>query len=300
MRRRWPPRDTPGCVARTVSARCPGPFAASTSHDPADVSTSYLPPLDQLLTLGEPEFGHRRPWLDYLAMGFTAEHVPELLRMVFDEALAPDSGGLLRDDVEPQWFAYIHAWRTLGLLRADAAIPPLVEFLEADNDWAHEELPVVLGMIGPAAFEPLRAALARTSLALEPWAAASAANGLVEIAQRFPETRDAVVAALTRQLRWWGRHEPILNTMLIHDLVELNAVEAAPVIEEAFAAGNVETENEEDWEDVQVALGLLRERITPKPPYVPRRRLSPTPTRGPKKPWQTAGKSGRRRKGKRR
>src|SRR5215216_162235 len=107
----------------------------------------YQPPLDQLLALGEPEFGHRKVWLDYLAMGFTSEHAAELMRMVRDEAL---------DTEGPEAFAYIHAWRTLGLLRAEAAIDLLLEFMELDNGWAHEELPRVLGMIGPAAVEPLR------------------------------------------------------------------------------------------------------------------------------------------------
>jgi hypothetical protein len=273
------------------------------------MSTPYLPPLDQLLALGEPEFGHRNPWPDYLAMGFTAEHVPELIRMVGDEELHAGDDGESDTDVRPEWFAYIHAWRTLGLLRAEAAIGLLVEFIGADNDWAHEELPMVMGMIGPAALEPLRAALARWSLAPEPWAAGAAGAGLVEIAQRFPETRDAAVAALARQLRWWGRHVPILNTMLVHDLVELKAVEAAPVMEEAFGADAVDTSyGDPDWEDVQVALGLLPERMTPRPTYVPRVLLNPMPflrVRAAKpaaapKHGQKAGKAARQRKRKRR
>jgi len=85
------------------------------------------------------------------------------------------------------------------------------------------------------------------------------------------------VAAVTRQLRWWGRQTPDLNTILIADLVVLEAVEAAPVIEEAFAAGAVDTRWIPDWEDVQVALGLLPERITPKPVYVPPIRPGPKP-----------------------
>ena len=240
------------------------------------VSTSYLPPLDPLLALGEPEFGHRNPWPDYLAMGFTAEHVPELMRMVADESL--DGEEAADDEIPPERYAYIHAWRTLGLLRAEAAIGLLVDFMDSDNDWAHEELPSVLGMIGPAAFESLRTALSRWSLSFEPWSAGAAAAGLVEVAQRFPEMRDAAVAALARQLRWWARQDPDLNEMLVHDLVELHAVEAAPVIEEAFAADAVDMSyGADDWEDVQVALGLLPERITPRPVPVLPTRLRPTP-----------------------
>ena len=105
-----------------------------------------------------------------------------------------------------------------------------------------------------------------------------ASGGLVEIAQRFPEMRDAAVATLAKQLRWWARQDLDLNTMLVHYLVKLNAVEAAPVIEEAFAADAVNTGwGEEDWEDVRVALGLLPERITPLPVYESPFRLDPRP-----------------------
>ena len=262
----------------------------------------YLPPVDRLLTLDTPEFGSRKQWPDYLALGITAEHVPELIRMLID--------GELYDGSEEDTSSYgpIHAWRALGQLRAEAAIGPLVAWLE-EEDWAQEEVPTVLGMIGPAAFEPLRAALARWSLAEEPWSAGAAGSGLVEIAQRFPEMRDAAVEALTRQLRWWPRHDPVLNSMLIHDLVDLTAVEAAPVIEAAFAADAVEIwHGDNDWEDVQVKLGLLAERITPKPAFVPAARLRSTPDRRPHasasssdaKRRRKAGKAARRRNRKRR
>lgn len=243
------------------------------------MSAPYLPPLDQLLALDFPEFGRYKPWPDYLAMGFTAEHVPELIRMVVDEEL--EAG----DADDEATYGAIHAWRTLGLLRAEAAVEPLMRMLEMESDWVREEIPAVLGMIGPAAFEPLGAALARLSLHPEPWqAAAAAASGLVEIAQHHPEWRDAAANALTRQLRWWARHDPILNNMLIHDLVELKAVEAAPLMEAAFAADAVDTFFSDDWEDVQVALGLLSERITPRPRYVFRSQLRSTPNRRDSRP----------------
>lgn len=235
------------------------------------MSTLYLPPLDRLLALSLPQFGRYKPWPDYLAMGFAAEHVPELMRMVLDEELEAGDGE------SEATYGPVHAWRTVGLLRAEQAVEPLMRRLETDDDWAEEEIPAVLGMIGPAAFEPLRATLGRRSMEPEPWGAGAAARGLVEIAQQHPEMRDAAVAALSRQLRWWARHEPLLNTMLIRDLVELKAVEAAPLMEAAFAADAVDTTYDDDWEDVQVALGLLPERITPRPVWVWPGRLRSTP-----------------------
>jgi hypothetical protein len=239
------------------------------------VSAPYLPPLDALLALGRPEVDSRLTQPDYLAMGFTGEDVPELIRMATDAELADG------DDDAAETYAGIYAWRMLALLRAEAAIEPLIGHLgETDDEWALDELPEVLGMIGPAALEPLRAALARWSLQRESWVAGAAASGLVEVAARFPETRDAAVAALARQLRWWARHDPKLNTLLVADLVALRAVEAAPVIEEAFAADAVDTRwFADDWEDVQVALGLLPERITPRPSFMPPSRLRPTAVR---------------------
>lgn len=254
------------------------------------MSTPYLPPLDQLLSFGIPRFGHRNPWPDYVALGFTAEHVPELIRMTCDDVL--DAG----DENDAATYAGIHAWRTLGQLRAEAAIEPLIDLMEMDGDWPREEVPTVLGMIGPAAIEPLRLALSEWSRdADEPWPAGAAGSGLAEVAGRFPETRDTVVAILVRQLRWWGRQWPILNTMLIDDLIDLKATEAAPLIEEVFAAGAADTELSDDWEDVQVRLGLLPERITPRPPYVPRFRLRPIPDGRGAAP-RPAGDTKRRRK----
>ena len=51
-------------------------------------------------------------------------------------------------------WAPTHAWRTLGQLAKDAEIPaaPLLELLNNPyDDWAREESPIVMGLIGSAA-----------------------------------------------------------------------------------------------------------------------------------------------------
>lgn len=239
----------------------------------------YQPPVRDLLELPVPRFGRYNPWPEYLAMGFADEHVPELIRM------ATDAGLVEGDENETATHGGIHAWRTLGLLRAEAAVEALLELFDVDDDWVREEIPAVLGMIGSAAFEPAHRALARYSLDPDdPWKAAAASNTLVEIARRFPGMRDAAVATLSRRLRWWARHDPTLNTSLIDDLVELKAVEAAPLIEEVFANGAADLSIGDDWEDVQLELGLIAERTTPHPPRTPLARLHPTPDRRERTP----------------
>lgn len=50
-----------------------------------------------------------------------------------------------------------------------------------------------------------------------------------------------------------------LNTILIADLLDLKAVEAAPLIEQAFAAENVDELMVDTWAAIHVELGLKQE-----------------------------------------
>jgi hypothetical protein len=88
---------------------------------------------------------------------------------------------------------------------------------------------------------------------------------LQEIGERQPEARSAAVTALTETLEWFADLEPVLNGFVISYLVDLDAIEAAPVIERAFEADCVDITVMGDWEDVQIKLGLLDERETPPP-----------------------------------
>src|SRR5437868_15487820 len=109
--------------------------------------TSYPPPVDKLLTLGDGREvgGTRNQWSIYLELGLVPEHIPDLIRMATDEELR-----WAYSDTLEVW-APIHAWRALGQLRAEAAIEPLLSLLHAgdnvDDDWVIEELPEVYGML---------------------------------------------------------------------------------------------------------------------------------------------------------
>ncbi len=60
-----------------------------------------------------------------------------------------------------------------------------------------------------------------------------------------------------RQLERFAENDEELNAFLIYSLVNLKALEAAPLIERAFAADRVDTFIMGDWYDVQVELGLM-------------------------------------------
>jgi len=217
--------------------------------DGEDEGFDYPPPLDQLLTLGNLWQMPERP--DYLALGFGPEHVPELIRMATDDELLWDTD----EDSTAVW-APVHAWHVLGLLRAEAAIEPLLDLFDdlEDTDWLTEEMYRVFGDLGPAAIPALTHYLADRSHKLYPRITAVAS--LEEIGKRYPETRAACAAALTTQLEAFRKNDPELNGFLIEALVQFNAVEAAPLMEQAFAAGRVDPLVLGDWEDVQRELGL--------------------------------------------
>ncbi|MDE3088600.1 MAG: hypothetical protein KGJ80_04360, partial [Chloroflexota bacterium] len=87
-----------------------------------------------------------------------------------------------------------------------------------------------------------------------------------KIAQKFPDSRAECVAAITRQLERFTDNDPALNGFLLSDLLDLGAVEAAPVIERAFAAKKVDASIAGDWEDAQIEFGLKKERTVPRAP----------------------------------
>lgn len=225
-------------------------------------ASDYTEPISKLLTMGDCR--GQAEWPDYLALGLGPEQIPDLIRMVEDDKLND------ADSESLKVWAPLHAWRALGQLRAEAAVEPLLGLLwrieEFDDDWVGEELPVVLGMIGPAAVPKVAEYLADPLYGL--WARVAAAHSLAEVGQRHPDARDDCVAVLRDTLKGFADHDPTLNGFLISFLVDLQAVEVAPLMEKAFGAACVDISILGDWEDAQIELGLLDERLTPAPHYV--------------------------------
>ena len=222
------------------------------------MTANYSPPLDQLLTLDRPEIDARaQQYPDTI----TTADVPELIRMATDEAL-------LNSEEEPDFWAPIHAWRLLGRLGGEAAIAPLLQVLDRwGNDetwweWAIEDLPTGFAQIGPIAIPAVAAYLEDTTH--EDETRQTSITILTEIAEAHEETRADVIAVLTRQLEKFNENSLTLNGFLVTALAsDLEAVESAPVIEQAYQAGRVDEQFIGDWDDAQVYLGL-KERKFPR------------------------------------
>jgi hypothetical protein len=212
----------------------------------------------RLLEIGWPA----NDWPDYpKEYGLTAEDIPELIRMAGDERTWEE------DSESPTVFRNIHAWRALAQLEAVDAIPTLTGALrwvdEHDDDWSAEELPEALGRLGVAAIPHLRDFIADSENGI--WGRIAAAVSLEKIVENSPDSAAEVAAILANVLKEYEQNDPVLNGYLISTLQDLKQPETYPIVEQAFKANRVDLSVLGDWEEFQIAVGLLEERITEKP-----------------------------------
>ncbi len=229
------------------------------------MTNTYTEPVSKLLKLGRPV---GKEWLDYLALDITRDQIPELMRLVEDRDLfameAPDD---LPDGEDlPEWYAQIHAWRALAQLKAEEAIPVILgmfhEIDDEDNDWIEGDVDGIFALIGPSAISPLAEYLADDTHGA--YARTTASESLRSIATTYPETRGECLKHIVAVLEKYEHNDEGLNGFVIHNLVQLQAVEHIALIEKAFASNHVDEFIMGDFEDVQIELGLIEERVTPR------------------------------------
>ena len=231
------------------------------------MTNAYPEPVSRLIKLGRPE---DETWLDYSVLGITREQIPDLIRLVEDHDLRvmqpPED---LPDDVElPEWFAQIHAWRALGQVKAEEAVPAILGILhqidEEDDDWIGEDAGEVFALIGPAAIQPIGDYLKDSANRL--YARVAAADSLRAIGKAHTEAREECAGILASVLESYKENDEGFNGFLIYDLVKLNAVEYLDLIEKAFRSESVDEMIMGDFEDLEVELGLIEKRVTKRAP----------------------------------
>ncbi|MGL4499383.1 MAG: PBS lyase [Planktothrix sp.] len=210
---------------------------------------TYSHPVNQLLTFGDCfKIKNDTNYLE--KFGFTPEDIPELIRMTVD----PELNWAESDNLEV--WAPVHAWRSLGQLRAEEAINPLISLFDEieDIDWTSTEMPIVFEQIGPAAIPSLAAYLDKPGP--DEYRLEIAGSCLTEIGTTYPEFRDECVKIITIKLANFQNNNPILNGFLVSDLIDLEAVESASLIQTAFIMDCVDELVVGDWDEVQFLLGL--------------------------------------------
>jgi hypothetical protein len=148
------------------------------------------------------------------------------------------------------------------------------------DDAADLELPVVFGLIGPAAIPHLARFLSDQSNSTSPVATVMA--GLNEIVLRHPEYRSECVGILARMLEPHAATDRSIRGFAVSTLIDLNAIEAIDTIRDAFRRNSVDLSIAGDEEDVEIELGLRDRRTTPAPRYASLPAdCSPKPDAGP-------------------
>jgi uncharacterized protein YpmS len=224
--------------------------------------SSYSSPVDKLLSYGDCSEINSIP--NYVEeLGFNSHHIADLVRMVTDEELSTGMDDVESIDDNVKMSAPVHALRVLGQLRAVEAIEPLINLFGTfeEDDRISIELPNTFATIGVVAIKPLEAYILEPSR--DAYALADAASALTRIAQKHSEVRDECIAIITKVLNKFSENDPDANAFLVGELVDLKAIEAAPLIEQAFAAKCVPTYLLGDWNEVQVALGLKTREDVP-------------------------------------
>ena len=220
----------------------------------------YTDPVSKLLTYGKCDLKRASEvWPDYLEIGFSNKHIPDLIRMSIDPSLNH------ADQKDLGVWAPVHAWRTLGQLGAEEAVQPLVQlFDELENDdWLSVELPKVFSMIGCVALPALEKFLSDDGV--DALNRISIPRCLEKIAKDHSVCRKECVGILTCELKKYEANAPVLNGFLVSGLADLNAVESIDVIRAAYSKECVDITVLGDLEDAEILIGIREGRSTPPP-----------------------------------
>lgn len=241
----------------------------------------YPAPLDQLLSLGS--LLEMKDADEHItALDLKQEHVPDLVRMVRDRALNTAMG-----DTAEVW-APAHALNALQDLDITAFIPDLIPVFDLDDDWMPPTLAEMLGAVGAPALAPVRRYLQDRTRWI--YGRSSAADAIKQIGTQHPDLRGEAIQILSDELSQAQQNDPGFNGFLIGYLLDLQAVEALPVIRRAFELRNVDEMIVGGWSDVLEALGVAPDPADPllQPPPRLERMAAPPPSSRPAPATQAA------------
>jgi hypothetical protein len=207
----------------------------------------YQAPVDRLLQDIEfHDFG--KEWPDYLALyGFTAADLPELIRLSLDEEPS--------DCENDEWM--LHGLIAVAQLAPKSAIDLYLQQIQVffDDYLLLEESSRLCRNVGKIAIEPCASFLQNT--AEDEWSRIAVVDGLEAIAKSDADSRDTCVQVMMNQLSLYKlENSPLVPSALVDNLVALQAVEAADLIESAFTDVGLDEMRTGSWPAVQVKLGL--------------------------------------------
>ncbi len=216
--------------------------------------------INRLFSLGEIKL--HKSWMNYLDRGFKESDISDLIKIATDTDLYWD---------DATWYIPVHAWRALGQLKAQDAVIALINCFENLNESNHalEDLSKVMGKIGKSAI-PALAQYLTESLDSE-WSKITASTSLENIAkynQKDQEIFNLIVEILTSYLKKPDIDKIWLNGFVVSTLCDLNKINKIPVqtieiIRQIYKNELAELSVIGDIEEVEIELGIRKERDTP-------------------------------------
>lgn len=193
---------------------------------------SYKSAAKELLSIGDIRGSFK--WLDYSSYGITSKDIPELIKMATDEKLN------FADSNSTYVWAPLHAWRALAQLRAIQAIDPLMTLFEMlkNDDWAHEDLPEVFGMLGKVSIPNLSRYLSDTSHSY--MSKIICANCIQHIGMNDAKSKYLCIEVLSKGLEDYLDNHPSLNAFYIWYLKDLGAIDKLPLIQKVYSKRKVD------------------------------------------------------------
>jgi hypothetical protein len=206
--------------------------------------TDTSEPIAHLLKLADP-WAHD---FDYAKMGFTAEHIPQLIEMAINPAP-------YASEKERHMWSVVHAWRVLGYLKALEAVEPLLGILELlpSIDYAND-LEEVFTAMGAETLPLLEKYIQQPHT--DEMKAMTALDAVANIAETYPEARAEAIRIITDKLSRFAENPPEINGLIVGNLLDIEAVEAIDTIRKAFQAKRVDTSIVGNLGDVEVFLEI--------------------------------------------
>ncbi len=214
----------------------------------------YPPPLDELLRLGDPREDEDVD-ARIAALGLTQAHVPDLVRMVRDRAL-----NTAMSDTDEVW-APVHALEALKQFDVSEVAADLVPLFDVDTDWIGSDLPEVLRNTGARGLELVGDYIRDRGRWI--YGRAVATEAVTKIVEQQPELRERAMQILSDELAHAEANDPTVNGSLLSALLTLKAVEALPVIRQAFEKDAVDEMVAGDWSTTLVELGQTPDPADP-------------------------------------
>jgi uncharacterized protein YchJ len=209
-------------------------------------------------------FDYNEDWSHYLNLGFTTDDIPDLLQLALDEELYWRDDDKEDEDTYLVYAAPYHAWRILGLLKAEASVLPLLERI-GDDDWSSEEACKIFGLIGEKAIEPIKQCLTDPTTDDDKKEVSVIAFG--KIIKNNPEFREQGVTFFTEYLAKITDKNSYLAGFVVSVLIDMNARESIETIRAAFKRNCVDISMAGDIEEVEIEMGFRQHRATLKPDY---------------------------------